>query len=339
VIWPLGALRRRRPVPLDPATLLARHIPSSSPGATHFIDFQTTRLPDGALRPDLLRMLRAAFGIGAFVESGTHRGDTTWHAASVFAEVHTVERSRAIHRRARERFRDQPHVRVHRGDSGRVFRSILPAIRPRILFYLDGHALAGGPLTWSNTPILRELASIGAAGHGHAVIAIDDIRCFQDSRYPRKIRRARLGGYPDLDQLLDALFRINPAYQVCFLGDALLAFPLDPTVAVSDVVRGCAVHRIASRVPGFPETVLDAADRAIRAARGTERDELVRYDEVYSAGDLELGYRSFGTVWVGLVESSQGQPDDARTRYRRAAAHSPPGWRADQLLARDPRPG
>jgi len=318
---------------LNADSISITYIPAYQSEALKVISFTTTRsLIDGALKSDLLQMLKSHFNIEVFIESGTYLGNTTFYAADLFNEIHTIELSADLFYKAKERFKEKENVFIYQGDSSEILHTLLPKISSRILFYLDGHYSGGNTAQGSsNTPIMRELQAIRDSNKGNAVILIDDIRCFQDSHSPEKILNTHLEGYPDLRQLTHALLEINSDYLICFLGDALLAFPNDSNVSASPVVRACAIQRFASVFHTFPEDLLQETDSLIKNIQGEEKDEMILYYKTYSSFELENGFRSFGTFWLGLIRSGEGNEQEAKHLYEQAAANSPSGWRAHQF--------
>jgi hypothetical protein len=77
-----------------------------------------------------------------------------------------------------------------KGDSGGLLPEVIPRIKGRCLFWLDGHYSGGVTARGSeDTPIRKELEHIVAAGRDADVVLIDDARCF-DGR----------NGYPTLEE-------------------------------------------------------------------------------------------------------------------------------------------
>lgn len=291
-------------------------------------------LKDGALKASLLKQLKSAFDIDAFVETGTYLGDTTEKAARIFHEVHTIELSSGLAVKAKQRLSPWKNTAVHLGNSQSVLLELLPRISGRILFYLDGHYSGDATARASlDTPLLNELEAIGLKQKTDAVILIDDIRLFQASCFPEKIQAWNFGleTYPDLAKVVEALLTINPDYKVCFLGDALLAFPETAQVKVSPVVRACALHRLAP-VYQIEGSDLRQADQIIAKAKGKERQQIADYFRAYSPFELESGYRSYGSFWYALVLKEEGDEERAICLLEQAVENSPPDWRASQLL-------
>ncbi len=315
------------------ATCFSENIPIYRPEATHQLHFCVTRnLTDGALKASVIEQLKTAFNLEAFVETGTWMGDTAEEASEFFDEIHTIELSPEICAQAVERFKECDCVRVYQGDSGKILADILSSVRARTLFYLDGH-YSGGVTAKGDTctPILEEINQIRISGKSDSVILIDDIRLFQNSIYPEKIAKFALEEYPDIADVVHALLQINPAYQICFLGDALLAFPDDPKISVSPVVRACALHRLAS-VYDVSDDVLNQADMTIACASGEEQEELDLYYQVYSPFELEYGYRSYAAFWFALIQRAKGLEAEAQMLFQQAAQNSQLDWRVERFI-------
>ncbi len=301
--------------------------------ASHIIPFiMTRRLSDGALKSELLQELQSVFDLQTFVESGTYLGNTVAQAEPIFKKIYSIELSPQLARQAKYKFRKQKKITILCGDSGEILHSLLPTLDTKILFYLDGHYSGGTTAQGSlNTPVMEELAAICDCHISDGIILIDDIRGFQDSLYPEKIVNTALEGYPDLRQVSEALLKINPKYQICFLGDALLAFPENPKVSVSQVVAACALHHFTAINLDLSEGALRHADKAIMAAQGYEKEQLIEYFKAYSDFELTFGFRCFGALWYGLLLYGEGHTEEAQTIFKKASDCSPPGWRIHQL--------
>jgi len=297
--------------------------------ANYTIEFCTTRnLNGGELKESLLEQLKVIFNIDVFVETGTYRGDTALIAARHFDAVHTIELSPQLCLRARERLKDWKNIIVYEGDSADLLPIVLATSSGRVLLYLDGHFSGGitaqGP---TNTPILEELKKVRDLRKSDSIILIDDIRLFQDSLFPNKFEHFSLENYPQMRQLIELILQINPSYQICFLGDALLAFPRTPLVEVSPVVAGCALHRLAPICIDCSEEDLIKADFAIANAKGDERAELELYYRTYAPFEIEYGYRSFATLWYGLILREEGREQEAFSLFKAASQNSKSDWR------------
>ena len=121
-----------------------------------------------------------------FVETGTYLGDTTWEYRRDFDRIDSIEVEPYLHGQAVRRFSGMPHVTIHLGDSADVLPNIVPSLKGKTLYWLDGHYSAG--ITGagvSHCPVFRELESIFTLSREPFVIVIDDARCFgTDPAYP-----------------------------------------------------------------------------------------------------------------------------------------------------------
>jgi len=306
-----------------------KNVPMFNAQAPHVIRYTTTKeLPDGRLKASLLEDLKNFFQISTFVESGTFYGNTTATAAAIFDEVFSIELFPDFYNQALKRFRNYNNVVIKLGDSGEIINKLLPLINKRILFYLDGHYNGGATGKGEkNTPILEELAAIRNSGKVDSLILIDDLCDFQKSAYPEKIKNTCFENYPDLEELIGEILKINPDYQICFLGNALLAFPIVESVTVSPVTSACAQSRI-SVIPGiFSNDLLYKAEQTIAQAVGSELAELTHYYQAYSDFEYQHGWQSFSSFWYGLIVYHNGNEILARKIFQNTARHSLPGWR------------
>jgi len=312
------------------------HVPPSSK-VPHIIRFCTTRTSDdGSLKSDLLKQLKTIFEVGSFVETGTCIGNTTIKAANIFEEIHTIELSQELYSIAFNRLEPWENTTVHLGSSEQILESLLPNIHRRILFYLDGHYSGYGTARGSlDTPILKELQAIENANKADSIILIDDVLCFQDS-YLQKSQSLNYGleTYPDLKEVIIALLQINPSYQICFLGDALLAFPKDQGICVSPVTRACALQRLEYLCADLSDEELKNEAQVIGKAESDEKEELGIYYQMYSQLELDCGYRSYACLWYALILQEDGHKEQALSLIKNAANNSIPNWRVCQCINR-----
>jgi len=321
--------------PICAQTLLSYdNIAQFCPQTPHIIPFMVTRdISNGALKLELLKNLQSIFSLRVFVETGTYLGSTVEQAVNIFENIYSIELSPFLARQAQSKFKKQKHITILCGDSSSIFRNLLPKIDSRILFYLDGHYSGGITAKGSmNTPILSELAAIRDSGISNAIILIDDIRGFQDSCYPEKIVNTCLEGYPDLYEVSNALVMINPQYQLCFLGDTLLAFPKESLVCVSPIVAACALHRFSHFNLGISDELLHYADKIIMSSQEIEKEQLIQYFNIYAPFEMELGFRCYGALWYGLVQQAEGNIERAYQILKQTSDSSLPKWHIESVL-------
>lgn len=309
----------------------AKNIARCNASASNIIPFMTTKtLSDGALKVSLLEMLKDFFHLDLFVESGTNLGNTSFIASQIFEEVHTVEIFPDFYLKACDRFKSTPNVFLYFGDSTEFFPQLLSTLNKRIIFYLDGHFDGGySGKGIQNTPILKELEAISYANRSDFVILIDDICDFQESKFQHVIYDTCFEGYPTLKELIAELLHINSKYQFCFLGNALLAFPQSEEIAVSPVANACTIDRFSTITKIFSEDFLLIHEEIIASAKGNEKNELCTYFEAYAPFEWHYGWRSFSSLWYGLLLLKEGRKKEAKSIFSKTASNSLPHWRID----------
>jgi hypothetical protein len=239
-----------------------------------------------ALSPCFLCLLAEAFHADTFIESGTYQGDTPLVAAPFFKIIHTIELSPLLHKAAQERLKNLSHIHVHQGNSPTVLRAILPSLVGRkIVFWLDGHYSAGTTARGdSNCPILEELAAIKENNIRDAIIVIDDVRLFAVEEE-----------WPSLKDVVTYIVEINPSYRGIIIGDILVAYPDNPTISISEVVRACSMSRIYAEEP-FKKALLNEAEITIQNAQGVEREYIC---DLYNRFSTDPYY----TLWYDLIKA------------------------------------
>jgi hypothetical protein len=150
-----------------------------------------------------------------FIETGTYRGDMTAAMARHFGEVHSIELGEDLFERAVQRFRGQPHVHIHHGDSASVLARVLADCSDPTLFWLDAHYSAGiTARADKDTPVIEELSHIFRHPVKTHVILIDDARCFDGQ-----------GGYPSLPDLAEIVARDAPQLSMSVQADIIRLVP------------------------------------------------------------------------------------------------------------------
>ena len=183
---------------------------------------------NGAGRQELVRAVARSASPEAVIETGTHRGATTYFLWAITgAPTWTVEISSRSAAFAEWRLRDIADITVWRDESCAALRELASDSRvPRdgVFFYLDAHW--GGDL-----PLHDELLIISNSWTD-PVIMIDDFQVPDDPGY----------GFDDYGPGQ----RLTPDYlPLAEMGDVELLFPTCPSSAEGGLRRGCAV--IASR--------------------------------------------------------------------------------------------
>lgn len=117
-----------------------------------------------------------------YIETGCYRGDGLARVIDHYDQVHSIELSEVWYSHCVERFRKQPTVHIHFGNSKYVLPKILSTIKEPVTVYLDAHFCSGATAFGeenvdgiSSAPLLAELDII----HQHPyndIIIIDDCR-------------------------------------------------------------------------------------------------------------------------------------------------------------------
>ena len=126
------------------------------------------------------------FELRTLVETGTYEGDMIEATKNVFEHIYSIELSKELFERAKQRFKTDEHIELIHGDSGIELKKLVGKFDEPALFWLDGHYSAGVTARGEkDTPIIEELDTIlDIQNIGH-VIVIDDARCFGvDPAYP-----------------------------------------------------------------------------------------------------------------------------------------------------------
>lgn len=157
-----------------------------------------------------------------FVETGTFRGDTAAWALDHFRQVYSIELSRELHEKCRERFAREDRVTLLQGDSAAVLGELLPKIDGRCFFWLDAHFSSGETACGEvSVPLIEELEIIAGHRRKDHIIVIDDCRLFgwksDDGREDwQSVTR---------DRVENALRRINPGIRIFEYHDTIVAAP------------------------------------------------------------------------------------------------------------------
>jgi len=186
---------------------------------------------NGALDKQFIKKIVETFSCDLFFETGTYDCATTINVASEFKQVYTVELFDELYQRANAKLAPHKNVRVYHGKSPDVIRIVGPSLlNNNVLFWLDAHY--SGPGTALSNPnesdpaavtaIRDELEAIREVGMKNCVILIDDIRGFGTEIKGQEY----LGcwAYPTLQEVKNALLKINSHFEIALLGDMLLAY-------------------------------------------------------------------------------------------------------------------
>lgn len=155
---------------------------------------------------DYLKSLDINFKqIKTAIETGSHRGGGSLVFASVFEKVYSVELSKMLYDYCKSTYIESSINFIH-GASTDLLPDIVSQIDGEYFVFLDAHG-SGGDTTFDErigrygSPVLLELESLKK--NPPAIIAIDDLYCFDDTslNYPSReqiIQKVKeIGKYSD----------------------------------------------------------------------------------------------------------------------------------------------
>ncbi len=178
---------------------------------------------DFSVNEELLRFCAHQTAARRFVETGTFRGDSTAIGLKVFEECWSVELSPALFEAARQRFADEPRLRLFQGESPAFLKSQAEAFRSSpTVFWLDAHWCAADHTAGedSQSPLLEELQAL-APLHADGVVLIDDARLYL-SPPPAP---HRVGDWPSFQDLLESCRQAAGEHGLSVLNDVLVLYP------------------------------------------------------------------------------------------------------------------
>lgn len=171
--------------------------------------------PPHAIKVKAIKQIVRTYQLYTFIETGTYLGQMVDAIKSHFSQIHSIEISEKLYRRAKKRFQTDAHVHIHHGDSATVLSSVLSTLTQPALFWLDGHYSGG--ITGKGekeTPIVQELEQIFAHPIKNHVILIDDARCFDGTH-----------DYPTMAELTSRIISLSPQASVHIVDDMILITP------------------------------------------------------------------------------------------------------------------
>jgi len=135
------------------------------------------------LKQRVIQEYARKYDLPVLVETGTNYAHMIYVQRHYFREIYSIELDAHKAESARRKFAANPAIHILDGDSGVVLPKLIPTLKERCLFWLDGHDFE------MSTPVKLELEALFGDAREH-VILIDDANWFNGS-----------GGYPTLEEL------------------------------------------------------------------------------------------------------------------------------------------
>jgi hypothetical protein len=283
-----------------------------------------------SLTDNFLSKINKAFKAPIFVESGTFMGQTAKRAAAYFKTVHTIELSQALYQANLPGLKPYGNIKPYWGDSGVNLISLLPKIKEKIVFWLDGHYSGGGTAKGiTNTPILAELEAIKKSGITNSIILIDDLWLFY--KPTASVSDSPLDGYPTLDILLSKVKEIHSDYRFVVLGTVLLCARSNELVTISPILSACTASVIYDALNTKHDLSIIEIEKIIMQANKLDATVLTAHNGNYESF-LDKGMSQHLVLWKALILLGQKQFELA-IRYFELLEKVIPHWRIQWYLA------
>lgn len=120
----------------------------------------------------------------SFIETGSHLGDGIQLAIdSGFNEIYSIELAEKYYSHCKERYKDDPNIKLVLGDSAFELKTILDQNpNKKFTYWLDGHYSGQDTaLGIKNCPLVEELFAILSRGIDGELIYIDDMRVYREN--------------------------------------------------------------------------------------------------------------------------------------------------------------
>ncbi len=190
---------------------------------------------------ELIRTIKSALPVSAFVETGTFEAMTTAFVAEHFPIVYTIELSETLHAAASKKLEHFENVTAILGESHTELRRLVEVLGGQsVVYWLDAH--------WCNSdgtagksfecPVLEEIRAIGKLNE-ESIILIDDARMFLAP--PMKPHNS--SHWPKLDKLVQELQNTSDVHEVVVANDVIIFYPKKVSDSIYDYCKDHTVKR------------------------------------------------------------------------------------------------
>lgn len=167
--------------------------------------------PPHIVKVKTVNKYRTLTGFTTFVESGTFMGDMIASQLNNFDSIYSIELSEKYWNDAKVKFKNESHVVLLHGDSGKVLKSLIQQIKESSVFWLDGHYSGGDTAKGEKMcPIFEELKGIFNSDLSHCLL-IDDARLFNGTE-----------DYPTLEDLKGFVLKNKPNAKFSIESDTII---------------------------------------------------------------------------------------------------------------------
>lgn len=303
----------------------------------HILQFGSLKDINGKVSTKFLEKILDVFKPDVFIETGTFLGDTSFKAAKVFKNVHTIEASDEIYKKAKVNLECCNNVTMHLGDSGNVLKDLLPNLKGKIVFWLDGHysGIHEGHQTalTPENPLIKELAQIKNSKLSDSIIMIDDIR-FCDPAFTN-MKDPIIGGYPLISEICKKLHEINNNYRFLIMGDVLIAYPHQDNIVASNVLQACTLSRFFDGSNIEENFILNLETKFIANVDGEEKDAIELLNNTFGSDlhSMKFGVGNHYILWHALLLLKQKDYANAYKRLRQIKKNGFKHWRIHFYLS------
>ena len=149
------------------------------------------------LKQQVIQEYARAYDLPVLVETGTNYAHMIYVQKDHFREIYSIELDAYKAESARRKFLRDAKIHILEGDSGVVLPKLLPELKDRCLFWLDGHDFD------ISTPVQLELDALFRDSAQEHVILIDDANWFNGR-----------GGYPTIEELRQRITHEYPGREM-----------------------------------------------------------------------------------------------------------------------------